>query len=547
MTTIVRPQPSEASESLPPLISPAAATREQVRAWLARQGDRVPTLLVFVSALVIGAWNVTGSPVFQDDEGTYVAQALAVQRGDLAPYTYWYDHPPLGWIQLAVLGGLPQLLGLGGGSDLAAMRYVSAFLFAVTATLVFLLARRIGVRLPFALLSAAVFVCSPLSLTLGRQVFLDTVGIPWILLAFYLALSPRRALWHHIAAGAAFAIGVLTKLTLAVFGPALLVALVGREGYRGRAFSVVGFLGVGALLLSLYPVMAILRGELISGADHVSLQDALSYQFLSRSGSGWIWEEGSARQELLAGWLYQDTYIVIAGIVGALVCACVASTRWIAVAVACFAVPVVASQGYLPAMYIVGILPFLALAIGATANLLWRALAGFVRRRMSGARVGGPLLAAGVLAMFVVFIPVEQWIGRGAPALFSTDENRDWRASLAWVDENLSREDVVVVPYSMWQDVNDLGWDDPWRAIVLEKVDLDSQFESEHPNGWREIDWIVEGPTVAPNIDYLALQPMRDAYDNSRVVASFGAWNIRKVITTGSAESGDAPTEGSSE
>ena len=142
---------------------------------------------------------------------------------------------------------------------------------------------------------------------------------------------------------------------------------------------------------------------------------------------------------------------------------------------------------------------------------------------------------------------MRRWTSDADVTLYPEFQQLLTRASLAWVDENLSREDVVVVPYSMWQDVNDLGWDDPWRAIVLEKVDLDSQFESEHPNGWREIDWIVEGPTVAPNIDYLALHTMRDAYDNSRVVASFGAWNIRKVITTGSAESGDAPTEGSSE
>ena len=46
-----------------------------------------------------------------DDEGTYLAQAWAVQQGHgLAHYTYWYDHPPLGWIQIAGPTWLPPML-----------------------------------------------------------------------------------------------------------------------------------------------------------------------------------------------------------------------------------------------------------------------------------------------------------------------------------------------------------------------------------------------------------------------------------------------------
>ncbi|MGI9149165.1 MAG: hypothetical protein ACR2IK_21885 [Chloroflexota bacterium] len=39
----------------------------------------------------------------KDDEGIYTAQAWAVLREfRLAPYTYWYDHAPAGWLLLAV-------------------------------------------------------------------------------------------------------------------------------------------------------------------------------------------------------------------------------------------------------------------------------------------------------------------------------------------------------------------------------------------------------------------------------------------------------------
>lgn len=509
------------------------------RAWLA-VGDRAIALGVLTTALVIGMWNVNGSPGYQDDEGTYTAQAVAVQNGGLAPYTYWYDHPPLGWIQYAVLGWIPQALGLGNGSDLAAMRYGAAFLFALTALLVFLLARRIGLSVPFAMLAPALFLLSPLSLSLGRQVFLDTVAVPWILLAFHLALSPRRALWDHVGAGIAFAIGVLSKLTVAIVGPAVLVAVMDRGRRRPRVFSLVGFLGVGALVLALYPVMALLRGELLSGPDRVSLQDAIAYQFLSRSGSGWIWETGSSRHELLEGWLFLDSFLIVGGLACGLLCLLSVRTRWIAVALLCLAVPVAGSQGYLPAMYVIGALPLLALAVAAAADGAWRALLKLLPARGPGSRAGTTAIGALVIIALVVFIPFRQWVDRGMP-LLTDDDNADWRATLAWVTENVPTDDTVVVPYSLWQDVDKHGWNDPWRAIVLEKVDLDEEFRAAHPRGWVEIDWIVEGPTVAPNIDHLALEEVRKAFDSSRVVVSFGAWHVREVITPSASAVGTHP------
>ena len=60
-------------------------------------------MAAFVGLLaVVHARGMTSSPAWFDDEGTYVAQAWAVEtRHDLAHYTYWYDHPPLGWFVIA--------------------------------------------------------------------------------------------------------------------------------------------------------------------------------------------------------------------------------------------------------------------------------------------------------------------------------------------------------------------------------------------------------------------------------------------------------------
>lgn len=491
--------------------------------------DRLLLALIVVGAGTLSTTNLLGAPGFQDDEGTYTAQAAAVQNGDLAPYTYWYDHPPFGWIQLAILGWIPKLLGLGGDTEIGTMRFVIALYFVADAVLIYLIARRISAAPPFALLASTLFSLSPLSLGVGRQVYLDTVAMPWLLLAFFLALSPRLAMWHHAAAGTAFAMAVLSKIPSAVMGPALLIAMIDRRAWRGRTFSIVSFLTIGALVIAVFPLMALLRGELFTGAGHVSLQDGLLYQFTSRAGSGFLWEEGSGRHNLVMSWFQSDGFLVVAGALAALICLSRQRTRWIFVAVVSFFAPVAIGQGYLPAMYIIGGIPFLCLAIGLGTDLIFRGANTQVRKYLPRARRASPFVIGTVIALALSPIPLHSWVEKDS-VLLATDQNADWNSTREWVIANVPKDDVVLSPYSMWQDLNSAGWNDPWTMIVLEKVDLDdATFITEHPGGWREIEWIIDGPSVEPNIGYLNLTVAKSAFENSEVVQTFGDWNVRKV------------------
>ena len=501
--------------------------------------DRIALAGVTAGAAVLSLWNLTGAPSYQDDEGTYTAQAFAVQSGNLAPYTYWYDHPPLGWIQIAALNWLPHSLRLGDGTAIGATRYVISMFFVASAVLLYMLARRLGVRVPFAAMTTVVFILSPLSLVLGRQIYLDNIGVPWLLLAFYLALSSRDALWHHIGAGICFAVAVLSKETLAIFGPALLLALIYRPKWSNRTFSLVGFLGAGGLVLAFYPLSALLRNELLAGPDHVSLQTALSYQFLERSGSGTIFEAGSSRAQLLQGWLYFDKYLIAAGLVAALVCLLRRRSRVVTAAVISFAVPIVLGQGYLPAMYVIGVIPFLALALGTAVDIAWSGLEQFGRRRPGLRR---PLRAAFVLALTgsLVLMSVPQWFEQDRN-LLTAETNANWRQTLAWVQSNVPRNEVVLAPYSMWHDLNSSGWDNAWTMIATEKADLDRQFLTERPGGWREIRWIIVGPSVTSNIDNLGLNLAKTAMEHSEPVQTFGEWSIRRVAVPAQVETAPRP------
>jgi hypothetical protein len=84
----------QAAEKVPFLGDSAATPRPRTRALV------LDLSIVGLLAGIVGvvhAWGMGRYPRFTDDEGIYVSQAWAVGKlHALAPYTYWYDHPPLG-------------------------------------------------------------------------------------------------------------------------------------------------------------------------------------------------------------------------------------------------------------------------------------------------------------------------------------------------------------------------------------------------------------------------------------------------------------------
>src|SRR3990170_2107893 len=64
--------------------------------------DRLMLPVVLVVALVSHGWNMFYYPQYLGDEGIYLEQAWAVLREHrLSPYTYFYDHAPVGWLVVA--------------------------------------------------------------------------------------------------------------------------------------------------------------------------------------------------------------------------------------------------------------------------------------------------------------------------------------------------------------------------------------------------------------------------------------------------------------
>ncbi|GAA3377519.1 ArnT family glycosyltransferase [Streptomyces racemochromogenes] len=524
-------------------VRPAAFARPMVR-FRSSRPDLLLCGAILLAVVLVQGWNITNFPTLSDDEGTYLAQAWAVQQGDgLAHYTYWYDHPPLGWIQIAGLTYLPALL-VPDWMTVAPMRFSMLAVSAASSVLMYVLARRLWLPRWAAGLAMGLFGLSPLSVVLQREIFLDNLAVMWMLLAFCLAASPSRHLWHHFGSGLAAATAVLTKETMLVVLPALLVTMWRHSHRDTRKFAVTGAITACALIGLSYPLFALLNNELLPGAGHVSLIDGITYQ-MSRPGSGFILQSGTGSNGVFRSWLYYDSVLPLGGLAGAVLL--LVTHRWSvtaralagpALAVVILAVVAMRPSGYLPAMYVIQALPFLALVLAGGAASVTHAV---LRRRRAPGEWRGVVYArwalVGVLAVAAAAFVLPRWYEGNRTAL-TVDANAPYRQAAAWLGREVAdpAHTRVLVDDALWLDAVHHGFAPGDGAIWFYKADLDPAVTKTLPRGWRDIDYVVSSPTVRR--DAADLPNVKAALEHSTAVAVFGTGEDRIEIRRTDRESG---------
>jgi Dolichyl-phosphate-mannose-protein mannosyltransferase len=486
-----------------------------------------------VAALVLGI-GATRFPAFSDDEGTYVAQAWSLlSEGSLAHYTYWYDHPPLGWLQLA---GASWLLDpfLGGPAVVEGRRLMLLPALASCA-LLYLLARRLGVRRSFAAAAVLLFVLSPLSVSYLRMVYLDNVALPWILASFVLAASPRARLWAYAGSGACFAVAVLSKETILLLLPALLLLVWQGLDRRTRSFCLTAFGCVLVLLLLGYPVYAVLKGELLPGPDHVSLLEAVQFQLYGRASTGSVLAADSVSRELVQSWLALDPWLLALGVAAAPFAVAVKRLRPIGLAVLILVVMAL-RPGYLPQPYVIALLPFLALAAAgvldaASGRVVERARAPWLRRAA---------VPAALVALLLLLAP--SWFG-GDRFAMKADQTGNVVAAERWMASELHPKSRVMVDDTMYVDLVRSGFAPRFGAVWFFKLDfttnLDPSIAANLPQGWRAFDYAVSTRIIRSALTQNPgrLQQVRLALRNSRAVRTFGSGpdrvEVRRIVGVG--------------
>jgi len=533
-TTLERPSESQTTahaasqvEHRPPIVVLKQSAR-RIGSWMrANARDLYWLLPVLLISALVSFINVGGSPQRIDDEGTYTAQAWAVTHlGELAHYTYWYDHPPLGWLQIA---GYTQLTGAFERWDISVLAGREAVLVAslVAVVLLWALVRRLGMSRGAAAATGLLFALSPLALQFHRTVYLDNVAVPWLLLAFFLATNRRGQLAAFAGSALAFGIAVLSKETFLLALPILIWVMVRSARRETRRYTLSVAASILTLIGGSYLLLAAVKGELFSGAGRVSLMDGITFQLGSREGSGSITDPDSLINRTLGMWWQLDPVFIVAGLLASVAALFIARLRPYAVLVLAMTAFMFRPGGYLPVPYVIMLLPFGALLIAGVVD------AAFVRLRRKGAARRRLALGTVVVASIAAVVAVPLWTTQ-LRGFVLADLDQPLRGAQEWLIENASTDQRVIVDDAMWVDLVTAGWDRD-NVIWYYKLDTDPAVQAKSPNGWRDADYVITTDSMRTFPG--AFPQVQEAIDNSVVVASFGegtqAVEVRRVAVDG--------------
>lgn len=502
----------------------------------------VITALLVVSGMVSGL-NMANYPQRFEDEGTYVSQAWAVkEQGELAHYTYWYDHPPLAWIQIA---GYNLLTGADSryDSSISAGREFMLVLHLASIILLYAVARRLGIGYVIAGVSVLLYALSPLAVEFGRYVLLDNIAMPWLLAAFLLALSPRRHLTTVIASAVCMALAVLSKETFVVFLPAVVYALFQASDKRNRRFMLTAFIVIFGLTTGFYALYAALKNELLPGQGHVSLLGTILWQISGREGTGSIFDPTSDSRSLVGYWLNIDAWLIVAGAIATPLAFFNRNARPLALA-SLIGLLLLLRTGYLPYPYIIALLPLAALMIGVVLHtFIGRPLQKNrpkeshhnpqIKSHKKSAkqfsvvkRWTASIAAAGLTVATLAFL-IPAWQPKLA-SLLTADVDAPSRQAVDWVEQNIDRDSRLIVESALWSDIEKQGFNRP-DPVWIYKTETDPEVTREI-GGWQGIDYLVlNGPTLQSS-SRQKFPTVFEAIRHAKVVAEFGEDEHKVVI-----------------
>jgi hypothetical protein len=517
---------------------PAALTPRAVSRVRARSVSRTrfwwAVGFVVVLVVVSQGLNMLHYPYVEDDEGTYLAQAWAVfHLGRLTPYTYIYDHAPLGWIQIAIW----QLLTFARfGAALASGRMLMLLYQVGSALLVLAIGRRASGKVWVGLLAACLFSLSAYGIYYHRRILLDNIATFWILVSLYLLVG-RPTLSRVWLSGVAIAIAVLSKETSLAVMPALLLIAARRTPRPARLFGVFGWLALAVSVCSTYPLMALLKGELFKpgtllggSRPHVSLVCSIEWQSL-RGHNGGLLETSSEFWHTVLAWAYAEPLLVIGGTGAALIAITVLRRDAIAsgIGLAALLLWVFLGRGAtVSPFYLLPLLPLLALSIALVLGKGTTALVGRVGRPAAH-RALGLALAAMLLLLLVGYVRSEEQLWTGDPVAGQI-------AAVTWIRQHVAPSSRLVIDDYMWSELHAPPGGDPTftDAQYYWQVGEDPKLQRrDFADNWRTVNYVVTTPQMLADARQQRFAIVTPALEHSRPIAKFdtGGWpvEVRRV------------------
>ena len=433
--------------------------------------------LLLFSALTHG-FNMFGFPYFENDEATYFSQALSFsQSGALAPYTYWYDHAPFGWIftslWLSLTGG-----AFSFGFSLYSARVFMLLVHISSAFLLYMLTKKITGSKLAAAVAIVFFSISPLAVYFQRRMLLDNLMVFWIFLSLNLIFYAKQRLWYFMASAVCFGLAVLTKENAIFFLLALPLLVGGYSHRQQRGFAVMQWLAISCMVIGVYPIYALLKGELFpagswfgkligESGEHVSLLGTLQQQTSRGSGLP-FWDTRSDIYINIWYWIGQDAWLVFGG-AAAMIFNVVLSLKhrasrvivWLSLPMIFFLL----RGGIVINFYVLPLIPFWCMAIGWAVAVCYQLLK----------KVHFSVGVTGVF-LFLTFVGQYYWFHQGVRNMFQSNEASSQVEAVDWVKSNLPADSVIVMDYGMIDLMNSRypGDLDFINADWYWKVDFDS-------------------------------------------------------------------------
>jgi 4-amino-4-deoxy-L-arabinose transferase-like glycosyltransferase len=471
-----------------------------------------PLIILLALLLISGlahATNMFRFPHYENDEGTYMAQAWSLTtEGELAPTTYTYDHAPAGWILI----GLWTML-TGGfftfGFAINSGRVLMLVLHLLSAALLYDIARSVSKSVFAASIAVLIFSLSPLAVYYQRRVLLDNIMVFWLLLAVYLVIKDNRKLAHYTVSAIVFGIAVLTKEPALFFLPAILYIIITNSDQYHRGFAIGIWITVFLSIISYYILFALLKGEFFpSGTPlggsypHVSLLSTIGQQTAQRGG--FFLDPQSAFMLYLNQWArggeiieVGDAPLIIGGGIATAFALILSfddrKLRYIVFLLLSY-LGFLISGFDISALYVIPLIPLLSLTIALSLHRL-----GEVLSDASSKRMVSPVLAGILLLPFALSYATQ-------PANYTMDHTTRQIDAVKWIDSNIPENSFVLIDNYAFVDLHAKG-------IVSERT-LDNAYpywatESDAAirtglleNDWQNINYIL----LSPQMSYDAVQ-----------------------------------------
>jgi hypothetical protein len=304
--------------------------------------------------------------------------------------------------------------------------------------------------------------------------------------------------------------------------PALIIAAAQNTDRRTARYCVTLFSSFFLIVALSYPLYATLKGELLPGRGHVSLFGYAIVQLFTRQSTGSLFNPHSQTHAIVKAWLQLDPWLLGAAFALSPIALARRTTRAIAVAYL-IQVAVILRPGYLPNMYVIGLLPFAALIVAGSFEALWR------RWQAMEDRATAWLLApyVSVPLMIIAIAVTVRWAQTDAAAM-TTRLDSAMRGADRWIVDHVGRQKRLIVTDDTWIYLIEHGFNSqPVRGGFYSRtvvsywpLDYDPAVKRQFPDGWRDFDYVVLNQDM--RVTMSNTPTAAQAVAHSRVVASFG-------------------------